>query len=294
MTDLKNVITTISPMKSSLLYLIEDISVVLPLLREHLIKIDTLDFSLNQCSSYDLVIVSNDQLLDIIRNKSTIQFSEDCTLVCFLGSSESGDSFENLLQPEGFDEISLITEDIKVYCKRLPEWSLVKKIAHFCYNHIEPGVDNDSQDGKLILKDGFGLCGSSSRAARYLAQSIGLEAKVATFRMEGLPFGRGEKKWDTHTICEVKLKTDDKWVVCDAMANICYPYSLNELISTPSLADQYLEQIGFVPDARWESRNYKWYSTSLAYSHAVSMKYPKVWYSDLKKNVQSLKRLLTK
>lgn len=281
-------------MKSSLLYLIEDTSVILPLLKDHLVTIETLDFSLNQCNSYDLVIISNDKLLSSITDKCTIQFSEDCTLVCLLDKSESDNSSENLLHSKGFDEIKVSSKDIKVYGKQLPEWNLVQKIAHFCYNHIEPGVDNDSQDGQVILRDGYGLCGSSSRAARYLAQSLGYEAKVATFRMEGLPFGRGEKKWDTHTICEVKLKTNDKWVVCDAMANMCYPYSLNELISTPNLADQYLEKIGFVPDARWESRNYKWYSTSLAYSHAVSMKYPKVWYSNLKKRVQNLKRLLAK
>ena len=293
MTEIKNVITTISPIKSSLLYLIEDTSVILSLLKDHLVTIETLDFSANPKTIYDLVVCTPDKWLTTISNSVIIQFSDDCTILCINDFTKTKKNKTNLTLSHHFEEC-LITQDAAVYEKKISEWEIIRKIAQFCYSHIEPTTDNIKQDGKLILRDGFGLCGSSSRAAKYLAQSLGYEAKVATFRMEGLPFGRGEKKWDTHTICEIKLKTDDKWIVCDAMANVCYPYSLNELISNPSLADQYLEKIGFVPDIRWESRNYKWYSTSLAYSHAVSMKYPKVWYSNLKKQAQRLKGLLTK
>ena len=258
-------------------------------LRSHCIAAQLTD-SLTNAKPFDCVILLHNDHNQIIYSVfenipvSTdcqyIIFSDDITLLTMLRKSANA-LFGEAMYIESSGKFLFVN-------KQISEWERIKKIADYCYHQIIPSKDNDQQDGEKILRDGFGLCGSSSRAAKFLAQYYGFNAKVATFRMEGLPFGRGEKKWDTHTICEIQRKSDENWVVCDAMANICYPYSLKQLIENPLLADEYRQNNNFQPDERWITRNYEWYSTAKAYRLAVSMKYPKVWYSQLKKYMQKI------
>ncbi len=287
MTNSRDIFKAIPPLKTSILILNFENTDFTEKLRQYLIETQVIQNAANNNTLYDCIICSPSNLSMLIEQLDLMILSKDCTIVIGDKDSILPDSTHTFLKERGFLFFSDSNKKNFPYFQKIQsDWERVQQIAWFCYTHINPEQDNDKQDGYRILKDGYGLCGSSSRAARFLAENFGLEAKVVTFRMEGLPFGRGESKWDTHTVCEVKLKEENKWVVCDAMANICYPYSLQELISSPNLADTYLEKIHFQPDERWEKRNYRWYSTSGAYKLAVSMKYPKVWYSKLKKTIQ--------
>lgn len=249
----------------------------------------TLHHTADADTTYDCVICEENTSESLLNQLIRLSVTSDCQYLVIINNRERLSEFENKLIEIFTSDIKIITEGSAIIVsKEISDWERIRKIAAFCYSQISPTHDNDQQDGERILRDGYGLCGSSSRAAKFLAKYYGLPAKVATFRMEGLPFGRGEKKWDTHTICEIQRK-DGRWVVCDAMANICYPYSLTELIHAPHLADDYYNSIDFQPDERWILRRYEWYSTSKAYKLAVSMKYPKVWYSTLKKYIQRIK-----
>lgn len=159
--------------------------------------------------------------------------------------------------------------------------SRFEEIAQYCYATISPDKDNHSLDGYQILKDGYGWCGSYSRAAQYLVRQEGYESRITTFFLKGLPFGRGSEGTDTHTVLEVRLM-NGKWLTLDAMAGIVYPYSLDELIQNPKLADNYLQNKKFIYDERWNSRRYEWYSTSKAYANIYDKKHPKEWWMKVK------------
>lgn len=257
-------------------------------LQSHCIAAQLTD-TLGNNNPYDCIIISHeDNSQDIFTTLKKIPATSDCQYFILCDNPTiMENALSSLFETASYHKIS---EQCLIVNKQISEWERIEKIADYCYHHIIPSKDNDQQDGEQILRDGYGLCGSSSRAAKFLAQYYGFNAKVVTFRMEGLPFGRGEKKWDTHTVCEIQKTTDRQWIVCDAMANICYPYSLKELLHNPMLADEYREKINFQPDERWIHRKYDWYSTTKAYRLAVSMKYPKVWYSQLKKYVQKVIR----
>lgn len=287
MAKVNSIIKIIVPTKTSILILNDYTKDWEKKLSQYLIDIRVIDNVPNSNTEYDCILCNNTQLHELMEQYSTLKMSDNCTIIVIDSNTSLTDSVLRFFKEKGYNRYPQ-TNEIICFQMRQSDWEIIQHIAQFCYTHIEPSKDNDKQDGYLILKDGYGLCGSSSRAARFLAETNGFQAKVATFRMEGLPFGRGESKWDTHTICEIKLKENDKWVVCDAMANICYPYSLQELLSNPDRADEYLKQIDFQPDERWEKRNYRWYSTSAGYKLAVSMKYPSVWFSKLKKTIQKL------
>lgn len=287
-SQIQTLLPYIHPDRKNILLIMSNNTIIEQQLLSHCIA-PTLHHTVNDETKYDCIICEENTSEDVINQILSLTVTSDCQYLLILKSSERLSEFENKL-------IGIFTSNIKtitagsaiIVSKEISDWERIRKIAAYCYSQISPTKDNDQQDGERILRDGYGLCGSSSRAAKYLAKYYGMQAKVATFRMEGLPFGRGEKKWDTHTICEIRCH-DGRWVVCDAMANICYPYSLSELLDYPQLADEYYHSIHFQPDERWKARRYEWYSTSKAYKLAVSMKYPKVWFSTLKKHIQKLK-----
>ncbi|MBS1536440.1 MAG: methyltransferase domain-containing protein [Bacteroidetes bacterium] len=165
--------------------------------------------------------------------------------------------------------------------KQYNEIKRIREVAQFCYTVITPEKDNPAKDGEQIINDGYAWCGGYTRAAKYLLEKENFNSRIVTFFLEGLPFGRGKKGSDTHTVLEIWLPIMKKWIICDAMAGVVYPYSIRELIAKPELADQTLEEIHFKFDERWIKRNYEWYSTSKAYKLITRVKYPRVWVSNL-------------
>jgi SAM-dependent methyltransferase len=172
--------------------------------------------------------------------------------------------------------------------KNFDEIQRIQEIAQFCYTTISPEKDNSAINGERILKEGYAWCGGYSRAAKYMCEKEYYKTRITTFFLEGLPFGRGSKGTDTHTVLEVWLPNKQRWITCDAMAGVVFPCSVEELIANPELADQSLAKINFKPDARWQQRNYEWYSTSKAYSIATGYKHPKEWVQNILKFWQHL------
>lgn len=147
-------------------------------------------------------------------------------------------------------------------------------VCQEAYSKLSPQNKHRYRSGLKILQEGFAWCGGYARVAQYLLSDTGYRSKITTFYLEGLPFGRGTRGTDTHTVLEVLIPNSNKWVLCDAMANIVYPYSVHELQQNPELADSYLENIKYRYDERWTSRNYEWYSSSKAYSRITRIKHP--------------------
>lgn len=174
--------------------------------------------------------------------------------------------------------------------KSYNEIERIREIAKFCYNTISPDRDNPTIDGEQILRDGYAWCGGYARAAKYLCEKEYFEARIVTFFLEGLPFGRGDKGTDTHTVLEVFLPKKKQWITLDAMAGVVFTNSVQELIAKPELADQALALTQFQQDDRWQKRNYEWYSSSKAYEHAKGYKYPKEWVKKVKKRWQHIKK----
>lgn len=174
--------------------------------------------------------------------------------------------------------------------KGYDEIKRIREIAQFCYRTISPDKDNTKIDGEQILRDGYAWCGGYSRAAKYLCEVEYFQTRIVTFFLEGLPFGRGDKGTDTHTVLEVWLPQMKRWVTCDAMAGVVFHNSVEELIAKPELADQSLASSQFSPDERWKKRNYEWYSSSKAYSHATGFKFPKEWVKKVIRRWQKLKK----
>ena len=175
--------------------------------------------------------------------------------------------------------------------KHYDELKRVQEIIQFCYNTIEPLKDNPLMNGEQILRDGFAWCGGYARAAKFMVDKENFNSRIVTFFLEGLPFGRGDKGTDTHTVLEIWLPQNKKWITCDAMAGVVFPYSLEELIANPEFADQTLNSLQFKFDERWLNRNYEWYSSSKAYKLITHYKYPKEW---VKKIIHRWQQLTTK
>ncbi len=178
----------------------------------------------------------------------------------------------------------LPSDNISTYVtarKSYNEFERLREIALFCYQAILPEKDNRTISGYKILKDGYGWCGSYSRAAHYLLSQEGFNSRIVTFFLRNLPFGRGPEGLDTHTAVEV-LSKDGKWLLLDATCGIVYPYSIDELLQNPKLADEYLDSAHFTPDARWHERRYEWYCSTKAYERAYGKKHPKEWWMKFK------------
>ncbi|MBI3260573.1 MAG: transglutaminase domain-containing protein, partial [Ignavibacteriae bacterium] len=196
-------------------------------------------------------------------SKGNINFKDFDILLSYLSSQKSS-----------FLTISEAYKEFKVYSNRTDDYETISKIATFCYRTLKPEKPHSYRDGKKILENNYAWCGGYARAAKYLCELQNFRTRITTFFLEGLPFGRGDKGTDTHTVLEVWLPEKKQWIICDAMAGIVFPNSVNELIENPELADKHLETINFVPDQRWIDRKYEWYSSSKAYSHAKGMKHP--------------------
>ncbi|MBK7986718.1 MAG: hypothetical protein IPK11_07340 [Ignavibacteria bacterium] len=164
--------------------------------------------TLGNNNPYDCIIISHeDNSQDIFTTLKKIPATSDCQYILLCDNPTiMENALSSFFETAAYHKIS---EQCLIVNKQISEWERIEKIADYCYHHIIPSKDNDQQDGEQILRDGYGLCGSSSRAAKFLAQYYGFNAKVATFRMEGLPFGRGEKMGYSHRVRNSKKQQTD-------------------------------------------------------------------------------------
>jgi hypothetical protein len=62
----------------------------------------------------------------------------------------------------------------------------------------------------------------------------------------------------------VEIEADGRRVVLDAMANVCLPHPLRDLLARPTLADTERSQ-----DERYRERGYELYATSFWYERVA-------------------------
>ncbi len=176
-------------------------------------------------------------------------------------------------------------DDIMLYVRawKLADsaWSRPEKAMHWLYDRLKPIKQNLSEDAKQIIADGYGYCIGYAVAFGQLLKREGYNVVWVTMRAEDHERGRGERKIDTHEVIEVMIEGERR--IFDPMANTCYPFGLDKLISMPDLANKFAYS-----DARGIERSYHlyntayWYRRVVAVSRRTNIHWPSIFWSKVR------------
>lgn len=150
------------------------------------------------------------------------------------------------------------------------------------YHRIAPTKPNLSEDPKKIIADGYAYCIGYSVALGKLLTREGYVVTWITMVASGHERGRGSEREDSHEVIEISL--DGVRCVFDPMANTFFPYSIDELLQNPKLADVHANV-----DSRCQERGYNLYNTSYWYSRVTkisrrrNMKFPSLLWRRVRK-----------
>lgn len=161
----------------------------------------------------------------------------------------------------------------------ITKFERAKEIMNWLYHSIEPKNLSDSDDPAKIISDKGGYCWRYSVSLGKLLQKEGTPVKWLSMFSKGHLKGRGVKKIDSHEV--VSAEIDGKEMIFDCMANKIIPFSLKEILKTPSLAGE-----KELRDERYNSRDYYLYDTSYWYSRVFKYAYR----SDVNKRIYFWKK----
>ncbi len=130
------------------------------------------------------------------------------------------------------------------------------------YRRIDPNKNNQSQDGKQIIADGFGYCLAYTVSLGQLLKREGYDIIWVTMWAAGHERGEGPDSLDSHEVIEMRL--DGECYLLDPMANSSFPYSTEQLLKTPALADRTANR-----DERCQARGYHLYNTAYWYERVT-------------------------
>ena len=134
---------------------------------------------------------------------------------------------------------------------------------NWAYEKLSPEKSSEGIDPIKILAGGHAWCMGYAIVLGCLLKREHFDITWITMVAQNHPRGRGPKKEDTHEVIQLKLANGHK-VILDPMANLCFNYSIEELIQNPELSN-----INRKKDSRYIARNYDLYSTSQWYEKVV-------------------------
>jgi SAM-dependent methyltransferase len=141
-------------------------------------------------------------------------------------------------------------------------WQRATRAVDWIYRRIAPTQPNLSEDPKQIIADGYGFCIAYTLALGHLLKREGYDVTWITMRAGGHARGHGPGQEDSHEVIEIGI--DGRRCVLDPMSNTAFPYSLDELLEDPALADLPANR-----DERCAARGYHLYNTSYWYSRVT-------------------------
>lgn len=134
------------------------------------------------------------------------------------------------------------------------------------YRHLSPDTSNAGWKVQDILRDGHAYCAGYASALGQILRHEAHQVRWLTMEAHGHHRGRGPQAKEHHAV--VSLCIDGSWVVLDPMTNTLIPESLEAVLARPTLAT-----VKPSPDARYESRGYRYYDTQYWYSRVVRYSY---------------------
>ena len=115
-----------------------------------------------------------------------------------------------------------------------------------------------NQTYRQIIADGHAYCIGYVVALGGLLKREGYGVAWTTMTAADHPKGFGKRQTESHQVIEVEINGDR--YVFDPMANTYFPYSIDELLRQPQLADACANR-----DERCRNRGYDLYNTSFWY-----------------------------
>jgi ubiquinone/menaquinone biosynthesis C-methylase UbiE len=134
------------------------------------------------------------------------------------------------------------------------------------YKHVSPETSHPGWRVREILRDGHAFCAGYASALGQILRHESYPVRWLSMIAHGHHRGRGPKAVEHHEVVSARL--DGSWVVLDPMTNTLVPDSLEAVLAKPSLAAAKTS-----PDARYQSRGYRYYDTPYWYSRVVRYSY---------------------
>jgi SAM-dependent methyltransferase len=170
--------------------------------------------------------------------------------------------------PPGRDRMMYVTA-WKLGSER-PDEQRVGELVRWAYGTIDPDRSAESDDVRSILAGGHAWCAGYAVVLATALAREGFGVRFVSMVALGHPRGRGDAAKDTHEVVEATLPNGARHVV-DAMAGVQFPWSIDQLLTDPGLADLPRDR-----DERYDDRGYDLYATSFWYERVrrVSVRRP--------------------